>query len=51
MLLSMDIRELGRRALAYAEEIVARVGADRLTAPAPTMQRYAIRDASETGPC
>lgn len=31
----MDIRELDRRALAYAEEVVARVGADRLTAPTP----------------
>jgi uncharacterized protein (TIGR03086 family) len=31
----MDIRELDRRALSYAEEIVARVGADRLTAPTP----------------
>jgi uncharacterized protein (TIGR03086 family) len=31
----MDIRELDRRALAYAEEIVASVGADRLTAPTP----------------
>jgi uncharacterized protein (TIGR03086 family) len=31
----MDIRELDRRALAYAGEIVAGVGADRLTAPTP----------------
>lgn len=31
----MDIRELDRRALAATDTVVARVGADRLTAPTP----------------